>query len=90
MAELPNQPWTLSSQEILNRLDVSADEGLSESAVQDRREQYGENRLQEAKKRSAWQILIEQFKSLIIGLLAIAAAVSFAFRDWVEGIALSA
>jgi P-type Ca2+ transporter type 2C len=88
MAELPNQPWTRTLEDILNELDVSAKQGLTESEVERRRKQYGENRLQEAKGKSAWQILIEQFKSLIIAILAVAAALSFAFSQWIEGIAV--
>ncbi|MBE9129078.1 MULTISPECIES: cation-translocating P-type ATPase [unclassified Coleofasciculus] len=88
MAELPDKPWTLSAEEILQKLDVSVDQGLSESDVENRRNQYGANRLQEAKTRSAWQILIEQFKSLIIGILAVAAILSFLFQQWIEGIAV--
>ncbi|MGH1393566.1 MAG: cation-translocating P-type ATPase [Trichormus sp.] len=88
MAELPHQPWTLSLEQILNQLDVSTSQGLTESEVENRRKQYGENRLQEAKGKSVWQIFIEQFKSLIIGILAIAAILSFAFSQWIEGIAV--
>lgn len=88
MAKLPDRPWTRVSEEILDELDVSPKQGLSESEVERRREQYGENRLQEAKGRSAWQILVEQFKSLIIAILAVAAGLSFAFSQWVEGIAV--
>ena len=88
MAELPEKPWTLSSQEILNTLDVSAEQGLSESEAKHRREQYGANRLEQAKTRSVWQIFIEQFKNLIIGILAVAAILSFAFQQWIEGIAV--
>lgn len=88
MAKLPNTPWTRSLEEILDELDVCAEQGLSESEVERRRQQYGENRLEQAKGKSAWQILIEQFKSLIIGILAVAATLSFAFSQWVEGIAV--
>ncbi|MBW4644060.1 MAG: cation-transporting P-type ATPase [Goleter apudmare HA4340-LM2] len=88
MAELPDKPWTLALANIFDRLDVSAQEGLTESEVERRREQYGKNRLQEAKGKSAWQIFIEQFKSLIIAILAVAAALSFAFSQWIEGIAV--
>ena len=88
MAQLPDRPWTHGLEEILDELDISPEQGLSESEVERRREQYGDNRLQEAKGRSAWQILVEQFKSLIIAILAVAAALSFAFSQWVEGIAV--
>ncbi|MFP4298252.1 MAG: cation-translocating P-type ATPase [Spirulinaceae cyanobacterium] len=72
----------------LDQLNVNPEQGLSESEVQQRREKYGKNRLAEKKQRSAWQILIAQFKSPIIGLLAVAAVLSFAFQQWVEGVAV--
>jgi len=88
MADLPNKPWTISSAELFKKLDVSEDDGLSDAEVQQRREQYGANRLKEAQRRGPLQILIEQFKSLVIGILAIAAILSFAFAQWIEGIAI--
>lgn len=88
MAEIPNQPWTRSTEEILQELDVSAEEGLDNSEVERRREKHGENRLKKAKTRSSWDIFIDQFKSPIIGLLAVAAGVSFVFQEWIDGIAI--
>lgn len=83
-----SQPWTLSVQEALAPLEVDRNQGLTEAEAQQRRQQYGPNRLQEAKTRSAGEILVEQFKSLIIGLLAVAAILSFSFSQWIEGIAI--
>ena len=88
MAQLPDRPWTRALEAILDELDVSPKQGLTESEVERRREQYGNNRLQEAKGKSAWQILVEQFKSPIIAILAVAAGLSFAFSQWIEGIAV--
>ncbi|MGB7441370.1 MAG: cation-transporting P-type ATPase [Coleofasciculaceae cyanobacterium] len=88
MVELPDKPWTIAKEEITDSLDVQSDQGLSEQEVERRREQHGANRLKEAKTRSVWQIFVEQFKSLIIGILAVAAVLSFAFGEWIEGIAV--
>lgn len=88
MAEIPQKPWTKSTEEIQQQLDVSQKEGLNNSEVERRRDDYGANRLKEAKTRSKWDILIEQFKNLIIGLLAVAAIVSFIVGEWIEGIAI--
>ncbi len=84
-----NTPWTKSWEDVAQRLEVSVDEGLGPQKVEQRRERYGSNRLRTAGRKSAWQILLEQFKSLIVGLLAVAALLSFAFGDWVEGIAVA-
>lgn len=46
---------------------------------------YGPNSLGEHPRRSLWDILISQFKSLIIALLAAAAGVAFLFGETLEG-----
>ncbi|MCU0534145.1 MAG: cation-transporting P-type ATPase [Hydrococcus sp. Prado102] len=75
-------------EDILNDFSVAPHQGLSLSEVERRRQQYGLNRLEQTKRRSIREIAIAQFKSPIIGLLAVAAALSFAFQEWVEGIAI--
>ena len=73
---------------LLDKLAVAAAQGLSPNAVEERQVQYGPNALQAVAQRSSWQILIAQFKSPIIALLAVAALLSFAFQEWVEGVAI--
>lgn len=70
-------------------LGVSVDEGLTSGEVRKRRRRYGPNRLRDVERRSAWQILIEQFKSVIVVLLGAAAVLSFAFGESVEGMAIA-
>ena len=65
-------PWARSADEVVEAVDVSVDEGLDPEAVERRRQQYGHNRLRSAERRSALDILVEQFKSIIIALLAAA------------------
>lgn len=79
---------SLSVAEILEYFQVNPEQGLEESAVKQRRSRYGPNRLEETQRRSTWQILIAQFKSPIIALLAVAAILSFAFQEWIEGVAI--
>ncbi|WP_017296938.1 cation-translocating P-type ATPase [Nodosilinea nodulosa] len=75
--------------EVLEAFGVDAAQGLSDRQVSRQREKYGWNRLQEAKQRGAGAIFIDQFKSPIIGLLAVAAVLAFAFQEWVEGTAVA-
>ena len=82
------RPWARPADAILEMLDVDTGQGLPASKIEQRRKRYGANRLRDTATRSAWQILFEQFKSLIVGLLAVAAVLSFAFGDWVEGLAV--
>jgi magnesium-transporting ATPase (P-type) len=49
--------------------------GLSAFEVEQRRARYGDNTLQTTKSRAAWRILLDQFKSLVVALLAVAALV---------------
>jgi len=82
------KPFTRPWEDTLKDLNVSADNGLSTAEVSRRLKQYGPNRLREAKRKSASLILLNQFKSLIVLLLAVAALLSFAFKGWVEGVAI--
>jgi Ca2+-transporting ATPase len=81
--------WAWPWQEVTEELQVSPEKGLDIEEVQRRRERYGPNRLQEAQKESTWQILADQFKSLVVWLLIAAAAVSFGFGEWTEGVAIA-
>jgi Ca2+-transporting ATPase len=81
-------PWELSSAQIAAKLGVGLDRGLTESQAVRRRSRFGRNRLREVKARGAWQIAADQLRSIIIGLLAVAAALAFVFGDWMDGIAI--
>jgi P-type Ca2+ transporter type 2C len=85
---LPSQPWANEAQDICTELAAVPDKGLDDAEARNRRGQFGPNRLREARRRSLWEILLEQFKSLVVLLLVAAAAVSFAFGEWVEGTAI--
>ena len=66
----------LSSTEVLQELHSSPSTGLNSQQVEERLEQFGENKLREKRKKSNFQRFLAQFKDVMI-LLA-AAAVSFA------------
>jgi Ca2+-transporting ATPase len=87
---LPETPWARPWQEILEALSVTESEGLDNQEAKKRRKQYGHNRLRSAESKSAWAILADQFKSLLVALLAVAAVLSIAFGEWVEGAAILA
>lgn len=80
---------TLSTREILDHLQSSAEAGLREKDVQRRRRRFGPNRLRESKPKGAALILYDQFKSLIVLLLGVAACLSFLFEQWAEGSAIA-
>jgi Ca2+-transporting ATPase len=79
-----------SVSQVLESLDVEQPRGLTEQEVRRRRDKHGSNKLREAKQRSVWQIVIEQFKSMVIIVLVIAGTVALTFQHWAEGIAIAA
>ncbi|MDZ7808018.1 MAG: cation-transporting P-type ATPase [Gracilimonas sp.] len=81
----PENVFSIEAEDVLKRFEVDQDLGLNEETVKERREQYGTNKLRQHKKRSNWSVLVSQFKSIIIGLLAAAAAIAFIYGEWVEG-----
>ncbi|MGD8613610.1 MAG: cation-transporting P-type ATPase [Desulfobacterales bacterium] len=83
------KPWSYSWEEVTGDLQVAPDDGLSSKEIRSRRRRFGPNRLHAKDRRSAWAILVGQIKNLIILLLAVATAVSFAFAQWLEGVAIA-
>jgi Ca2+-transporting ATPase len=83
-------PWAVPAEAVLDELGVDLKTGLSGSQAASRRSTYGRNLLRTTKSRSLAALFIDQFKSLIILLLAAAAAVSFAFGEWIEALAVFA
>lgn len=81
-------PWTLEAADIIERLDSDSEEGLQQKEASQRRQYYGPNRIKFKKRRSAFRILLDQFKNLIIFLLIAAASVSYAFEQLLEGTAI--
>jgi Ca2+-transporting ATPase len=55
--------------------------GLTDAEVIESRRQHGENRLPEEKGISAWTILISQFKSPLVYIILVAAAISLAVGE---------
>jgi Ca2+-transporting ATPase len=87
--KVPEHPWRHGPEEVLRSLGVDPEAGLSASEVRSRQKSFGRNRLRIARPRSVWDILLSQFKSVIMLLLGAAAALSFVFGRWVDGSAIS-
>ena len=64
-------------QKVLSDLQSNRITGLTESQVLERKEQYGENKLKEKKKKSLLVRFLEQFKDVMIIILLVAALISF-------------
>lgn len=63
--------------------------GLSQAEALERTLQYGANEIQAAKRISAWEILLEQFKNILILILLGATAISLFLGHGIESIAIA-
>ncbi len=85
----PNPLWhTLSIEEALRQVD-SQPQGLSSGEASRRLSEYGPNELQAAHRVSAWEILLEQFKNVLILILLAATAISLLLGHGVESIVIA-
>jgi len=63
--------------------------GLSQAEAAERTLQYGANEIQAAKRISAWEILLDQFKNVLILILLGATAISLFLGHGIESIAIA-
>ncbi len=80
---------TLPLQEVIDKAGIQLSEGLPDDEAGRRRKAYGPNRLQQKQQKPIWQMLLDQFTSSVMYLLAAAALLSFIFGDIPEGIAIA-
>ncbi|MCF3974144.1 cation-translocating P-type ATPase [Paracoccus salsus] len=79
-----------SVEQTLDDLSVDPKQGLDEAEVRRRRREHGPNRLGAAEQASPWRILADQFRNLVIFILAAAAILSFAMGEIVQMAAILA
>jgi len=82
------RPWSEPAEQVAVALGVSRADGLSADEVRRRLEAYGPNQLRVTPPRSAWSVFVGQFRGLLVLLLAGAAALSAAFGQWSEALAV--
>jgi P-type Ca2+ transporter type 2C len=73
---------------VLDELQTSSEEGLSEGEASKRMQQYGPNAIAEKKRTSDWIIFLNQFKSFIIYVLIAATLISALLGEWIETIVI--
>lgn len=85
----PVEAWhVMAVPEVLARLDASEEEGLTREAALESLRRYGPNALPESKPRSKLSMLFEQFQSLPVALLSVAAGISVATGGVVDAIVI--
>jgi magnesium-transporting ATPase (P-type) len=83
-------PWhALTATDISARLEVGPT-GLGEDEVRHRLQRFGANRLKTAPRRPAWRRFLEQFRSVLIQVLLVAALVTMLIGDRIDAIVILA
>jgi Ca2+-transporting ATPase len=90
MESMLDSPHASAAAEVAVALEVDPARGLAANAVSARRVRYGPNAIVREKGRPAWRIFVRQFASIVVALLAVAAAVAFFTNDPVEAAAIVA
>jgi P-type Ca2+ transporter type 2C len=80
-----DSPHGQSATEVLASLNVSFATGLSDHEAEQRLSVCGANAIGSRQKVGLVSVLVHQFQSLVVALLAVAAAVAFYFREWEQG-----
>ncbi len=80
--------WSLSAQATADSLGVDPDLGLTADEVVRQRALHGPNEIASTGGRSRLAIFIKQFRSVLVALLIVAAALSAAFGQWAEALAV--
>ena len=78
----------MSAKAVADALGVDPARGLDAAAVADRLQRHGPNMLRRKRPRALWSILRHQIESVIVWLLAAAAALSFLLGDLAEAAAI--
>ena len=85
----PNKLWhTQTTEQAFVQLKSQAT-GLSEANVAERTLGYGPNEIRAAKRISPWEILLEQFKNILILILLGATAISLFLGHGIESIVIA-
>lgn len=75
--EQKEEPWhTRPREAAVSAMESSVGCGLCSSEAAERLERYGPNSLPESETRSGWSIFFDQFKSMPVALLGVAAGIS--------------
>jgi len=73
-------PW----EQVVQYLDSNAVVGLTSAEAARRLQQFGKNKLAEAKPEPFWHKVFRQVNSILIYILLIAAAIAGGFQEWAE------
>lgn len=87
LPENRKQWYTLDAAGVMEILSASP-KGLSQKERSRRLEQYGPNEIKEEEKTSPIIVFLEQFKSILIGILIVAALISALLGEFIDTLAI--
>jgi Ca2+-transporting ATPase len=87
---LPERPHALPAAEVLKHLRVTAAHGLSDDAARAQRERHGSNTISSRRAAGVLRLLVHQFKSPVVYLLGVAAALALYVGELEESGAIAA
>ena len=79
---------SLSLDEASDRLQSDVTQGLTQAEADERLAKYGANSLTQSHQRSTLDILLAQFRSLIVALLVVATVIAFTMGESFEAVAI--
>ncbi len=82
--------WTSDASDVCEALGVDPAAGLSESEAARRLARHGHNELPDHGARRAWRVLVDQLRSVMVAILAVAALVSAVIGDVGDALAILA
>lgn len=83
-------PWSVENKTVLVQLHADERTGLDTAEAARRLKVAGPNKIAAAQQTSVLQILLNQFISPFVLMLAVAAGLSFYFKEWLDGFAILA
>ncbi|NJL47072.1 MAG: cation-translocating P-type ATPase [Leptolyngbyaceae cyanobacterium SM2_5_2] len=76
-AAQPTPDWhTLSINEALAQQGTDPEQGLTQAQVETRQRQFGPNELEETAGRQTWEIIMDQFKNIMLIMLIVVAIIA--------------
>ena len=85
---IADRAHVMSPADVLSGLETDGERGLTSTESVSRLELFGPNKIPEQQTTTAWERLWEQINSMIIYILIVGAAISFAFDHPIDGIVI--
>ena len=78
----------MTREEVLQKLQVNSQKGLSESEARRRLELVGPNQLKQQKRKSVWALFLAQFSDFMVIILLAAALISALLTEYADAVTI--